>query len=266
MKNCKLNVLLISPDSVSTTHLGCLLAKTGNYAIKTATTGRAAMVLHKQTPVDLVLCDTVLKGTLSSIETIRQLRQQKLVSVIYLAEPGMSLATDPDDNPASPVVCLHKPVSSDALFQTIDAIAEGIAAQDLIRISMKQQDESAPDEALALKKDKLVRESIFMIDDSIFVKVNCQFVKVSLADIVLLEASNMYVTMVTANRKFVLRLTLSSLLERLNRETLIRVHRSFAINIHKVDLFTDHEVVLGQHRIPVGRHFRPQFINRFQSC
>jgi DNA-binding LytR/AlgR family response regulator len=265
MKNNKRKVLLISHDTSSTAYLAQVLEKSGSYAVKTATTGRAAVGIHKQTAIDLAFCDVELKGSWSSAETVRQLRLLNPLAIIYLTDPASEQLPPPaQTNPATPVTYLHKPVSFDELFQTIDAVVGSLNDKSVAKLPARRLEEADLEEGTELKKHKLGREAIFMIDDNIFIKYNYQFVKVSLKDIILLEANNMYVTLITTNRKFVLRLTLSSLLERLNLETLVRVHRSFAINIQKVDLFTEHEVIIGQHRVPLGRHFRRQFIDHFQ--
>ena len=53
------------------------------------------------------------------------------------------------------------------------------------------------------------------MNDCIFVKNNYAFVKVRLVDILHLEADNNYVQLVTTEKKILLRLTLSQLLEKL---------------------------------------------------
>jgi DNA-binding LytR/AlgR family response regulator len=260
MKTNKRNVLLISPDKSSTAYLAQVLEGSGGYAVKTATTGRAAVGIHKKTAIDLAFCDVKLKGSWSSVETVRQLLMLSPVSIIYLTESGTELETFPTT--ASQVTYLHKPVRFDDLFHTIEVVAGDL--DERLKLSTATQEGLETSEGSIFKKSRFKQEAIFRIDDSIFIKSNYQFIKVLLADIVLLEASNTYVSLITVNRKFVLRQTLSSLLERLHLDTLVRVHRSFAVNIRRVDLFSEHEISIEQHKVPLGRHFRQQFIDRFQ--
>ena len=77
-----------------------------------------------------------------------------------------------------------------------------------------------------------------------------------LQDLLYLEASDVYTTLVTAHRKFVLRLALSGVLERIRQVELVRIHRSYAVNIHQMNAFSDTEVTVGKQLLPIGRSYK----------
>jgi DNA-binding LytR/AlgR family response regulator len=112
--------------------------------------------------------------------------------------------------------------------------------------------------------DALTRDTILQLDEHVFIKDNNQFVRISLADILLLEADNTYTSLRTPTRKFALRLTLGAVLERLHFSQLVRVHRSFAINIQRVESFSDTEATVAGQAVPLGRQYREAFLKQFQ--
>lgn len=104
---------------------------------------------------------------------------------------------------------------------------------------------------------------ILQLEDCIFVKNNVQFVKIALGDILYLEADNNYVQLYTPERKFALRVSLALLLEKIRCKKLVRIHRSYAVNIDRMSSFSDGEVCIGKLKLPLGRNYREEFLNRF---
>ncbi len=44
---------------------------------------------------------------------------------------------------------------------------------------------------------------------------------------------------------------------------LIRTHRSYAVNLDRVDSFNDYEVRVDSFDIPLGRNYKEAFLNHF---
>lgn len=80
--------------------------------------------------------------------------------------------------------------------------------------------------------------------------------EVGLDQVLFMKADNIYVELYTEDRKFLIRSTLESFLGEHDYEELVRVHRSYAINIGKVSSKTSHSVIIGDHEVPVSRKYR----------
>src|SRR5206468_959035 len=78
------------------------------------------------------------------------------------------------------------------------------------------------------------KELILRMHDHIFVKHNYAFVKLKLSELLYIEADNNYTSIITADKKFLLRLSLNQLLEKINYKALVRIHRSFVVNINAI--------------------------------
>jgi DNA-binding LytR/AlgR family response regulator len=108
------------------------------------------------------------------------------------------------------------------------------------------------------------RETILRFDQHVFLKHNYQYVRLALADIVLLEADNTTTNVVTTGPHYALRLSLTAVLERLSYPPLVRVHRSYAINLHHLSTFSESEATLHDQTVPLGRQYKADFLRHFQ--
>jgi DNA-binding LytR/AlgR family response regulator len=113
------------------------------------------------------------------------------------------------------------------------------------------------------KPENIQKEMFLQVNDDIFIKQNYQFVKFSLSEILYLEADNIYTNINTSNKKYVIRQSIGNVHERLPVKNLIRVHRSFVVNINKIDSFNEYEVTVQGHTIPISRTYKDEFMKHF---
>jgi DNA-binding LytR/AlgR family response regulator len=93
-------------------------------------------------------------------------------------------------------------------------------------------------------------------------KVGHRTVLVQPANILYLKADNIYVEVVTAEKKHLVRQSLTGFLEEHPRDQLLRVHRSFAVNLDQVDTVARNYVEVAGQQIPVSKSYREQLANR----
>jgi DNA-binding LytR/AlgR family response regulator len=99
--------------------------------------------------------------------------------------------------------------------------------------------------------------------DAIFIKQNYRFVKLKVEDLVYIEADRNHSYLVMTHQKFIVRMPLALVVERINDPQLIRVHRSFAINQRHVEAFDDTEIMVNGKAIPFTNAYRDDFFNNF---
>jgi DNA-binding LytR/AlgR family response regulator len=251
----RVKILIIEDEPILAMELSDSLEEEGYDVVGTVNNGRKALELFKRQLVDLLLCDITLKGDWDGIQTVQQLTAERPVPVIYL-----TALTDRETlNRAKqtyPAAYVNKPYQLHSLRTAIELAIHNFSA----RITPVPANQPA---ITSTERDSLGKESILQINTYLFIKQNYQFVKVALADLLYLEADNMYTTFVTPGRKYVLRLTLSGVLERINYPELIRIHRSYAINLAKVESFNETEVHIGSQPIPLGRSYKDDFLRYF---
>lgn len=265
MTSEQLQILIVEDEAILALDLKAKLQREGYGVVGVAATGDRALALFGQHRVDLMLCDIHIKGDIDGIETSRRILAQRAVPLIYLTAFADSATLDRAKQTA-PAAYLVKPVNIAQLRIAIE-LAISNFARPLASLSTPATEPASahptPDKAVGTTDRDLSRDSILQIDDYVFIKSNYQFVRVNLAEVLYLEADNTYTTLITTQKKHALRLSLAQVLERVSYAKFVRLHRSYAVNIDRVDAFNEHEVSIGSQQIPMGKSFRDEFISRF---
>ena len=251
----RIHILIVEDEGILAMEVSDSLEEEGYYVVGIASNGRKALDIFQRNRVDLILCDITIKGDWDGIDTVRHLTSERPVPVVYLTALS-DRETLVRAKQTYPAAYLNKPYQLAGLRTAIEVAIQNFA--------MRTTTAATPTASTATDRDALSRESLLLMGDHLFIKQNYQFVKISLADLLYLEADNVYTTLVTTARKYVLRLTMSGILERINQPGLVRIHRSYAVNIHKVDSFNDTEVNVGLQLLPLGRSFRDDFLHQFR--
>ncbi|WP_173021576.1 LytTR family DNA-binding domain-containing protein [Lewinella sp. W8] len=88
-------------------------------------------------------------------------------------------------------------------------------------------------------------------------------VKILVRNILFIQAEHIYVRIYCGNNQNVLqRISLTSLLQELPRDSFLRVHRSFVVNLAYVDQWSKSAIYLKDHEIPIGRGRREAVLEK----
>src|SRR6185312_16003615 len=91
----------------------------------------------------------------------------------------------------------------------------------------------------------------------LYFRVDKESVKILLDDLLYVESRREYAQFYLANgKKILVRETISSLEEKLNRHRFVRIHRSFLVTAHKVTAIAASQVKIGDSVLPVGRLYK----------
>jgi DNA-binding LytR/AlgR family response regulator len=251
-----MRILLIEDEAVLALDLCDTLEADGYRIVGTARSGARALELFQQHHVDLVLCDIHIQGEWDGIETARRLQALRPVPLIYLTALADQATLD-QALLTGPAAYLTKPATAISLRASIVLALQRFAA-------VPAPPQAAGGEGAAPDRESLTRDTILQLNNHVFIRDNYQFVRIPLEEILLLEADNTYTRLVTSSRKYALRLTLSAVLERLQCAQLVRVHRSFALNIQQVEAFTDSEATVAGQAVPLGRQYKEAFLQHFR--
>ena len=89
-------------------------------------------------------------------------------------------------------------------------------------------------------------------DDYIFVKTDYQLAKISLSEILYLEAADDYVFIHTSTRRYMALLPLRQVETKLPENQFIRTHRSFIVNKSAIDAVQGNQITIGTHQVPIS--------------
>jgi len=97
----------------------------------------------------------------------------------------------------------------------------------------------------------------------IFVRADYQTVRINLDDIQYIEGLKDYVKIHLAGRKSVMTLqTMKNMVELLPRQQFIRIHKSFIINLNRINAIERNRVIIEDNRIPVGDGYKDEFLKK----
>ena len=111
---------------------------------------------------------------------------------------------------------------------------------------------------IQMRKQKEARENTF-------IEVRCNFKneKVIVDDIQWIEAMGNYVKIVTPIRKYIILSSMNKIQKLLPEKYFFRTHKSFLINLNKVDRYSTKEIHIGKDAIPLSRLRKKEFQKTF---
>ena len=249
MPNELFSILIVEDEGLVAKDLAARLMQTGYNIAGIADNYNDAIDLFKIELPDLVLLDITLKGKKTGIDIATEINNILPTPFIFVTAhtDADTLGKAKNTFPASYMV---KPFTTSHLLISIELALHNFAYQKTI----------AADNPEAITNDE---EQLYLKQDFIFIKDGNTFIKLHQADVVYMEAKDNYVKLFTQEKSYLIRCTLARIIDKMKKHFFVRIHRSFCINIDKVDSFTEHEVSVNDSKIPIGRNYKEEFINRF---
>ncbi|QKG55730.1 response regulator transcription factor [Hymenobacter sp. BRD128] len=99
----------------------------------------------------------------------------------------------------------------------------------------------------------------------LFVKVGTKTIKINFDEVLYIEALSTYSVIVTTAQKHIVYLTLKALIERLPFAHFVRVHRSYIVNMRRIEAIEDNMLKLGPYEVPVGKSYQDEFTRHLRS-
>ena len=246
-----MKILIVEDEFILSAALSELLENEGYDVVCEADNGKDALDFYIENEVDLVLCDININGDWDGIETVEKILAHKSVPIIYLTALS-DKETIERAKKTFPAAYIPKPFHLDNLRMAIEMAINNFAVKiQPLKIIANEKTGNAS------------KETILQVNDDILIKQNYQFVKFPLNDILYLEAEKIYTNIITKQKKYVIRQSMGTILERLPSKNLVRIHRSYAVNISQIDSFNEQDVIVNGIEIPFGRSFKEDFLKHF---
>lgn len=98
------------------------------------------------------------------------------------------------------------------------------------------------------------------VDEFIFVKTDKQLVKILLKDILYVESMQNYIRIFTKDNSHLTLVPLKKVFDILPEKDFIQIHKSFVISKSKVEAIVGNQVLIGEHKIPIGRSLKEEVL------
>lgn len=253
-----LKILIIEDEILVARDLSNLLQDWGYAVLDLCADGQEAINTFKKTQPDLVLVDVQIKGEIDGIEVVHAMNKIRRVPIIFITAQA-DYQTVHRARATLPAAYLLKPFNERNLIICLD-----IAMNNFYQNQMEDLANEAQSSASA-KDVKLGADVLLKNGNNLFIKQNYRFQKFLIEELVYLEADKNYTLMVFKQEKIAVRLPLQTVFERLaDVGDIIRVHRSYAINVSFVEEFSDNEILVSKKKlIPMSNNYRNDFLIKF---
>lgn len=186
-----------------------------------------AFAFIQQNPVDLIFLD-IQMPKLSGIDFLRTLKNPPKV-IFTTAFRDYAL----DGFELEVVDYLLKPIPFERFLKAVAKVM--------------QQPSSPPQQP---------QKSETIADDYVYFKVDKKMVKTKMTDVLYIESIKDYVKVRTDEKEIITQQKISYLEESLPGNQFLRIHRSFIVNVEKIDAYSATDVEIGKHSIPIGRNYK----------
>ncbi|MFL0685380.1 MAG: LytR/AlgR family response regulator transcription factor [Algoriphagus aquaeductus] len=93
----------------------------------------------------------------------------------------------------------------------------------------------------------------YVFKDCLFIRSNSLLVKLKFEDIIYLEADANYTQVFTTEKKHIIRASMKDLQKKMDGKRFARVHKSFLINLEKIECIHSESIQIAGKEIPIGR-------------
>jgi two-component system, response regulator PdtaR len=255
MKMTEAKILIVEDEMLIARDLEALLTDWGFNVVGISDSGEEAYSLYLLHEPDLMLVDIQLYGGMDGIELVQQCNAIKRVPFIYLTGQA-DHATIERAKATNPSAYLFKPFDEKQLLVSIELALSNFEKKETPQY-LNARNEDLDNNV------KLTADSILRMGENVFIRHQVRFVKFGIDELLYLEADRNHTFLVTKKQKFIIRLPLTTVLEKLNDLNVVRVHRSFAANVANVEEFSDSEIVIGGKTISLTPSYRDDFLKRF---
>lgn len=238
-------ILMVEDDMIIAADISMQLTKLGYEVIGINTRGEDALRTIENNRPDIVLMDIVLTGKMNGIETAEVILDKFQVPVIFLTSNSDD-ATFQKAMAAKPYAFIAKPFQKSDLERSLQLTLQRIEVEL----------ESTP---IAGSSDH-----VSTMEDRLFIRHKDQMVKVLLTDFLYAEADRSYCKIYTEKQTYLVSVPLLTIETQLPSNTFLRVHRSFVVNLQKIDAISEYYeyLVIQSHQVPISRRLKEKVIKR----
>ena len=242
-----IQILIVEDEMIIAANISLQLTEMGYEVSGIIPKGEDALRFIKNNPLDIALIDIQLKGELDGIETAQKMQDlHPNLAIIYLT----ANADEANFNRAKethPFAFISKPFKKLDLQRSIELTISQLKCNIVISPGNK------------------VEDATFILKDCLFVRHQDTMVKVDIKAIKYIVAERNYCRIFSAEKEYLLVTTLKEMDKKLPPRHFLRIHRSYIINLSRIDEIAGTHVVISKKAIPMTKDKRPELLKRLQT-
>ncbi len=240
----KTRVLIVEDDMIIGANISLQLSKLGYEITGIESRGEEALIHARLNSPDVVLMDINLKGNIDGVKTAHSIQTIADIPIVYITANNDE-ATFEKAKKTHPFAFISKPINMRDLHRTLSLLEEQINKTN----------------KSGIEKEELIE----FLNDRIFIRYRGQMIKLLLEEILYVEADRNYCHIVTPKQSYLLTATLKVMHDKLPGAIFVRVHRSYIVNITRLDVVAEGHVEINRKVIPLSKSYKESLLKHLQT-
>lgn len=237
----KTKILLVEDNFNLSENIREILSLNGYEILEILDEAETALVIIESTLPDVVLVDIKLKGTKTGIELAEELRLSMDVPIVFLTSASGSDVVQKVKH-IRPDGFITKPFTTNSLITAIELAMENHKS----------------DSTEFYKQGKNATSDLF-------IRENGWLKKIIINDIHWIKAEGTYTHIFVNGKQYTLRNTVKDLMQKLPGDQFSRIHKSFIVNLNKIEAFSSTIVKIEDGEIPIGRKYYQELLKNINK-
>jgi DNA-binding LytR/AlgR family response regulator len=254
----KIKIYIVEDEYITQAVLKNNVEEIGYSVVGMADTAEQAWEDLQKMDVDLALLDINLAGEKDGIWLAKQVRAKLRIPFIFLTAYG-DKATINTAVKTQPNGYLLKPFNEVDIYTAIE-----VALNNFNHTSTEHQKTVNIEEEETRQEPKPTQSSDVSVgnNQTIYLKVDKIFYKIKLSEICYVKSDSNYVEVFLEHKKHLVRSTLKNFSDLLPSSMFIQVHRSYIVNINRIESIGDGEVRLNNDKnTPLSANYKEDVLN-----
>lgn len=235
----RMKVLVVEDEVIIADNICDTLKGFGYDVLEPAMTYNEAIERIETDRPDIAILDIKLSGKESGIDLAKKINNEYDFPFIFLTS-NSDKATFEEAKVVEPHAFLVKPFGKDELFAALELA--------IVSYAKKSSDE--------------VQQDAAVLTNALFIKQKTHFVRVNFEEILYIRSDGVYLDIYMLNGKpLTVRGSLNDYVSKLDKN-FMRSHRSYIINLARLDSISQNSAFVGGVEIPIGKKHRPFFLSR----
>tara|TARA_B110000902_G_C14196035_1_gene545944 strand:+ start:624 stop:1340 length:717 start_codon:yes stop_codon:yes gene_type:complete len=230
-----INCVIVDDEPVARNVLETFVAKIPNLElVKSCKNAMEAFEVANQQKIDIFFLDINMPD-ISGLSLAKSINQKaKIIFTTAYREYAV------DGFNLKAVDYLLKPISFDRFLQSIHKYFEGVSFID----------------------SEIKIEKSVLKNDFIFVRSDRKMIKINFDEIQYVESLSDYIKIHSADKTITTRETISNIETKLPAKNFLRIHRSYIVNLKKINSYTNEFVEIGKNAIPISRTYKENVLKK----
>lgn len=236
-----IRVLIVEDEFITIEAISSILKEMNCRISGDAMSAEEAIAILDKGETDLAILDINIKGSKDGVWIGEKIKNNYKIPFIYLTAFG-------DDNTVkraietAPYGYLVKPFSKADVYTAIE-----IAINNHARMSRDHQ----------VSKENM--------PETLFIRSDYNFIKINIQHILFVKSDKNYLDIFLEEKKYVVRGKLADFLDNLPTSIFMKVHRSYLVNLDKIEVIGRGFLQIENHQIPIGSDYKSELQKRIKT-